>query len=298
MTAVPPASPAPSPLICAAHVREALGAPGLVVLDASWTYPGGPQSTCEGHIPGALAFDIDTVADKSVDLPHMLPAPDEFERHMRALGISANSEIVVYDNIHLFTAPRVWWSLRSMGCDHVRVLDGGLPAWQAAGGEIAQGPAPTHATVPGDFTARPRPELIAALNDVTGALDDPDIAILDVRSKARFSGVEAEPRPGLRAGHMPNARNAPWTDLLNADGTLAAAERLRALFKSAGLEPGKPVITSCGSGVTASVAALALEVCGFAPWSVYDGSWTEWGARADTAVVTTPQRTTAQETTT
>ncbi len=216
----------------------------------------------------------------------MLPPAPEFEAFARAAGVAADGEVVVYDRMGTVSAPRAWWMFRAMGHARVRVLDGGLPAWAAAGGPVAPGPAPSHAPEAGDFRAQPELRLIADRARVAAALAGEDTQVLDVRSAARFAGEAPEPRPGLRAGHMPGALNAPWTDLVTGDGRLAPPEQLAAALHRAGVSLDHPVLTSCGSGVTACLAALALEALGRRAWAVYDGSWAEWGGRSDTAVVT------------
>lgn len=277
-----------SPLISAAELVALLDAraPELTLIDGTWTFDAGPQPRVTGRLPGAVAFDIDAVAVQDTDLPHMLPPPTEFEAHARALGVDAASDIVVYDRIGLFSAPRVWWSFRAMGHRRVRVLDGGLPAWIAAGGAVEAEPALARAISAGDFRAAPDPALIRDRAAVAAACAAGGPSILDVRSAARFAGDAPEPRAGLPCGHMPGARNLPWETLLAPDGTLAPPEVLRDRFAAVGVALDGPVITTCGSGVTAAFAALALERAGARDWSVYDGSWAEWGAAADAPIAT------------
>jgi thiosulfate/3-mercaptopyruvate sulfurtransferase len=272
-------------LVSTDWLAEHVGAPGLAIVDASWHLPtakrDGHAEYLERHIPGAVFFDIDAIADKSLNLPHMLPDPVAFSAAMRKLGIGEGMKIVVYDSLGLFSAPRVWWTFRAFGVRDVAVLDGGLPKWLAEGKPLAEGepmPQPRH------FTARLDHAVIASLDDVraasakAGAPAAPQI--VDARSASRFSGDELEPRPGLRSGHIPGSRNLPWGQLI-ADGRLLPPERLAAVFAGAGFDPSKPTIATCGSGVSAAILALAMATIGRPGVAVYDGSWAEWGLRSD-----------------
>ncbi len=267
-----------------------LGEPGLVIVDASWYMPAMERDPAAefaaARIPGAVRFDIDAIADTSVDLPHMLAHAEDFSAAVGALGISETSEIVVYDGLGLFSAPRLWWNLLVYGASNVRILDGGMVAWRSEGRLIETG-APRLPT-PATFTATIDAARIVDLAAVTAALASGSAQVVDARSAERFRGEAPEPREGLRSGHMPGARNVPWSTLLDADGRLVDADRIRAAF--AGLDLDRPIVTSCGSGVSAAVLWLALEAIGVPRkrLALYDGSWTEWGGRADTAVATGP----------
>ncbi len=260
--------------------------PGLVILDASLKMPGDaktPQEAYrEGHIPGALFFDIDDISDHDTSLPHMLPSPEKFASRMRKVGVGNGMNVVVYDSKGIFSAPRAWWMFRVMGHEDVVVLNGGLKKWVAEGRPIESGlPAPRSER---HFTARRNSELLRDIGDVLAAIESKQPQIVDARAKARFEGREPELRPVPRLGHMPGACNVPYTLLVNEDGTLKSAEALRAAFEQAGVHPEKPVITSCGSGVSACILALALAVLGNEWAAVYDGSWAEWGAVPSTPV--------------
>ena len=257
-----------------------LGAPDLVIIDATWYLPNeGKDAHAEyldEHIPGALFFDIDEIADTKSTLPHMLPSPEKFSSRMRAMGIGDGSRIVVYDSRGLYSAARVWWTFRVMGVDDVSVLNGGLPKWKREGLPLESGAPPNRTTR--HFTARRNLELVRDLSDMKALLKDKSAQIIDARAPERFAGKAPEPRAGLRSGHIPGSYNVPFGKLLNQDGTLKSAPELQRLFEQAGVDLNKPVVTSCGSGITASVLALGLAELGHRRTSVYDGSWAEWGA--------------------
>jgi thiosulfate/3-mercaptopyruvate sulfurtransferase len=257
-----------------------LDTPGLVVLDGSMHLPTAKRDAkaeyLAGHIPGALFFDIDDIADEKSALPHMLPSPDKFASRMKGMGIGDCMHVVAYDSEGLYSAARVWWMFRAMGHEEVRVLNGGLKKWKAERRAIEDG-APRRRSER-HFTAMLNAELVRDAADVKGLIGSKAAQIVDARAAARFEGSVPEPRAGLRSGHIPGSRNVPFASLLNPDGTLKGATELRAIFVRAGVDAGKPVVASCGSGVTAGVIALALAILGRPDAAVYDGSWTEWGS--------------------
>ena len=277
----------PQLLVSTDWLAAHLSAPDVRVLDASWYLPGenrdGRAEYDRAHIPGARFFDIDEISDKRSSLPHMAPPVEMFVSRMRAMGIGDGHRVVVYDGAGLFSAARVWWLFRLMGKTDVAVLDGGLPKWLAEG-------RPTEDTAPvirdRHMTVQRRGHMVRDVTQVSQASKLGDHTILDARSAGRFAGTAPEPREGLRSGHIPGARSVPFTDLLNADGTMKSPDGLRAVFSAAGADLDKPVITSCGSGVTAAVINLALERIGKTDHALYDGSWTEWGAFATVPVAT------------
>lgn len=268
----------PKTLVSTAWLAKHLKDPDLRLLDASWYLPdAGRDAKAEydaTHIPGARFFDIDEISDARSDLPHMAPPVEKFMSRMRAMGVGDGHQVVVYDGAGLLSAARVWWLFKLMGQNNVAVLDGGLPKWVAEGQPTEDMP-----PIPRDrhMTVRLQNQLVRDVTQVAHASKLGDPQIVDARAGARFRGDAPEPREGLRAGHIPGARNVPYTELLNDDKTLKSADETRAIFEAAGVDLSKPIITSCGSGVTAAILALALERLGHANWSLYDGSWSEWG---------------------
>ena len=262
-----------------------LGKPGLSVVDASWYLPAQKRLAEPefetAHIPGAVFFDQDAIVDPASSLPHTLPAAADFGAAVGRLGIRETDTIVVYDGMGLFSAPRVWWMFRAYGAKDVRILDGGFPAWQAGNHPVETGKvSPEPVTFEASFDA----DAVATLDEMRQVVDDGALQVVDARPADRFAGDAAEPRPGVRAGHMPGARNLPFLQLAE-NGRLKSPEELRAAFAAAGVDPDAPVVTSCGSGVTAAVLNLALETLGSRQHRLYDGSWTEWGGATDTPVV-------------
>jgi thiosulfate/3-mercaptopyruvate sulfurtransferase len=252
----------------------------VVVLDASWHMPGaGRDAKAEflaGRIPGARRFDIDRVSDHESPLPHMAPSAEAFRAAAQALGIGPDTQVVAYDSVGLFSAARAWWTFRLMGHRTVAVLDGGLPKWVSEGRPVETGEVGAARPVPPVEVSREAGRVVGA-EDVALALAEGSAQVLDARGRARFRGEAAEPRPGLRAGHMPGAFNVPFGDVLNPDGTLKDEDGIRAALAGEGVDPMRPIITTCGSGVTAAILALALERLGRVA-ALYDGSWAEWGA--------------------
>ena len=268
----------PKTLVSTDWLAQHLKDPDLRILDASWYLPDAnrdPKAEYkDAHIPGARFFDIDEVSDGRSDLPHMAPPAEKFMSRMRAMGVGDGHQVVVYDGAGILSAPRVWWLFKLMGQENVAVLDGGLPKW------IAEGrPTDDMAPIPRDrhMTVRFQNHLVRDVTQVAQGSKLKDPQIVDARSAARFRGDAPEPREGLRPGHIPGSRNVPYGELLNDDNTLKTPDQTRAVFEAAGIDLSRPVITSCGSGITAAVLALALERAGHHSWSLYDGSWAEWG---------------------
>jgi len=264
-----------------------LGAPDLRVVDGTWHMPQLERDACAefetAHIPGAVFFDIDAIADHRTGLPHMLPGAAEFAAAAGALGIGGGDRVVVYDVRGVVSAARVWWTFRAFGHDAVAVVDGGLKKWRTEARPVESGapkPAPRH------FQARLRPELVRDLDAMRANLGSRAAQVLDARSAGRFAGTEPEPRPGLRGGHIPGSLNLPYETLYRPEGTLRSPDELRGAVQASGVDLGRPIVTTCGSGVTASVLALALHLLGRPDVAVYDGSWSEWGGRADTPIET------------
>jgi thiosulfate/3-mercaptopyruvate sulfurtransferase len=265
-----------------------LTSPDVVVLDGSMHLPtSGRDAKAEyagAHIPGAIYFDIDAVSDKANPLPHMLPSSFQFASQMKKLGIGDGHQIIVYDSEGLYSAARVWWMFRIMGNQNVRVLNGGFKKWRTEGRVIEDMP-PIKRTER-HFTARFNGALVRSADEVKALIGHAQTQIVDARAAPRFAGSVPEPRAGLRAGHIPSSKSLPFGTLLNADGTLKPRADLAQIIAAAKVDVQRPVVASCGSGVTAGVVALALAELGHADTAVYDGSWTEWGARTDLPIAT------------
>jgi thiosulfate/3-mercaptopyruvate sulfurtransferase len=266
------------------HLRD----PEVVVLDATLYLPQeGKNAAAEfaaAHIPGARFFDIDEIADQDTDLPHMVPTPGRFAKLVGALGVGNDTMVVFYDQNGTYFSARAWWMMGLFGHDRAAVLSGGLKKWRAEGRAVETG-APLPAT-PKAFLPAFRAERLRGVGDMIANVESRAALVLDARGAPRFHAQVPEARPGLRSGHIPGARNLPYTELLGPDGTLLPADQLRARFAAAGVDGKTPVVTSCGSGVSATVLTIAMVEAGLPHGAVYDGSWTEWGGRADTPVET------------
>jgi thiosulfate/3-mercaptopyruvate sulfurtransferase len=276
------------PLVSTEWLASELGKPDLVVFDATKYLPNEPKDGLTefraAHIPGAQYFDIDEVADPDTDLPHMVPTPGRFAKLMSAMGVGNGTRVVFYDQKGLASAARGWWLMGLFGHDAAAVLDGGLPNWRGRGQPLESGDpaAPVAATFRPDF----RPMRLRGIGDILANVGTRAELILDARATGRFTGELAEPRAGMRSGHIPGSASLPYTELLSEVGTFRTPDVLRARFAAVGADGSRPLVTSCGSGVTACILTLGLRLAGLAEGAVYDGSWTEWGGRADTPVET------------
>lgn len=278
--------PLPTPLVSTEWLAANLGAPDLVIVDASWYLPAMNRAARAeyeaGHIPGAVHADLDALSDRSSPLPHMFPSPEALGREVGVLGIGNDSRVVVYDGSGVnLSAARFWWSLRVLGHDAVAVLDGGMLRWRTEGRPVRAGSA---RWAPRGFMVQFRPELIRSEAEVSRALSDRSVQLIDARSPGRFEGSEPEPRPGLRGGHLPGAMSIPFGELTGPGGTALPPALLRAAFERAGVDLSRPIVASCGSGVTACVLLLGLSVIGHPNHAVYDGSWSEWGRQGGPAI--------------
>jgi len=271
-------------IVSADWLHQHLGEPDIRIVDASWGLPAAGFDALGHfeavHIPGSVFFDQDEIVDKASRLPHTIPPAQEFAAHVGALGISEKHKIIVYEKVSHFAAPRVWWLFRLMGADKVSVLDGGLQAWQEKGYAVTNAPTPVRPAV---FTPDYHASSVVNLAEMREIVAKGEVQIADARGAGRFSGHEPEPRPGMRAGHMPGARNVPYPQLMQ-EGILKSLPQLRQAFEAAGINVDKPVVTSCGSGVTAAILTLGLQALGNKDVRLYDGSWSEWGGLPDTPI--------------
>lgn len=287
---IPPLTTRSCRLISTGQLAEKMQRGNVAVVDGSWYLPQhnrqGFEEYLAHHIPGAVFFDIDEISDHSSQLPHMLPSALTFELHMTRLGISNDMDVVVYDGMGLFSAPRVWWTMRVFGVKNVFILDGGLPKWLKEGRPVEKG---MPEILPSDFSAKLDASLVADYERVEKALADRSAQVVDVRSAARFRGEAPEPREGVASGHMPGGLNLPSSELVE-NGALVSSEQIEAAAKKAGVDLSQPVIASCGSGVSAAILWLALDSIGKPPKALYDGSWSDWGTREDAPIETGPAK--------
>lgn len=271
-----------SALVSTQWLAQHLSAPDIRVVDASWFLADAKRDPkaeyAEAHIPGAVFFDIDSISDTASPYPHMLPEPEKFASRVKKLGLGDGNRIVVYDGVGLFSAARVWWMFRAMGHEDVSVLDGGFPKWRAEGRATEDLP-PNHRER--HFTAHPNHLIRRDVDQMKANLATRREQVVDARSPARFHAQEPEPRPGVRGGHIPGAKNVHYQKLLSPDGTMSKPDALAAAFREGGVDLSRPIVASCGSGVTAGIILLALNEIGAPDGALYDGSWSEWGSRTD-----------------
>ncbi len=280
------------PLVSTDWLHEHLHDADVRILDASWYLPGDPRDPraeyALEHIPEAGFFDIDAVADTNSNLPHMLPPPETFAAAMHALGIGNEHFVVIYDTTGIYSSPRLWWTFKTMGHENCAVLDGGLPKWKRENRPTtSHPPAPPREAI---FTPTTKSELVRCYNDLLSNLKTKNEQVVDARSPPRFAGLEREPRPSVRPGHVPASVNIHYADLVNSDGTLRSDAELKAIFEKVAIDLANPIVTTCGSGITAAIVFLAAKIVGATDVALYDGSWADWGSMVNAPIEIGPRR--------